>query len=99
RARGSASTSAHHSSPVGSCGCDHDRRSTASRACSIAAIRLAMSASEESSRVKFGGILLRSHWLGSQLKGRDSFSVGPSKQEASKHTLPTIANECRNAQI
>jgi hypothetical protein len=31
-ARGSASTSAHQSSPVGSCGCDHDRRPTASRA-------------------------------------------------------------------
>ena len=61
RARGSASTSAHNASPVGSCGCAHERRPTASRACSIAAIRLAMSASEESSRVKFGGIPLRTH--------------------------------------
>ena len=42
-ARGSASTSAHQSSPVDSCGCDHDRRSTASRACSIATRRCAMS--------------------------------------------------------
>ena len=54
RARGSASTSAHHSSPVGSCGCAHDRRSTASRACSIAATKLATSGWLISSKAKFG---------------------------------------------
>jgi hypothetical protein len=31
--------SAHQSSPVGSCGCDHDRRPTASRAWSMAVSR------------------------------------------------------------
>jgi len=30
-ARGSATTSAHHSSVVGSCGCDHERLSTAGK--------------------------------------------------------------------
>ena len=56
RARGSASTSAHHSSPVGSCGCAHDRRSTASRACTIATTRFAMSGRAESSKTKFGEV-------------------------------------------
>jgi pimeloyl-ACP methyl ester carboxylesterase len=54
RARGSASTSAHHSSVVGSRGCDHDRRSTASRACSMAVTSRATSDKVESSRRKFG---------------------------------------------
>src|SRR5215831_8534967 len=53
-ARGSASTSAHHSSPVGSCWCDHDRRLTASRACTIADTRVATSGRLISSAVKFG---------------------------------------------
>src|SRR5215469_12233759 len=56
RARGSASTSAHHASPVGSCGCDHDRCSTVSRACSMAATSLATSGRTASSRTKFGGM-------------------------------------------
>src|SRR5262249_55428231 len=56
RARGSASTSAHHSSPVGSCGCDHDRCSTASRACTIAVTSCATSGRTASSRTKFGGM-------------------------------------------
>jgi hypothetical protein len=43
RVRGSARTSAHDFSPVGSCGCDHERRLTASRACTMAAISLATS--------------------------------------------------------
>jgi hypothetical protein len=53
RARGSASTSAHHASPVGSCGCNHERRSTASRAWSIARNRVAISGNVQSSRTKF----------------------------------------------
>src|SRR5262249_24467438 len=56
RARGSASTSAHHSSLVGSCGCHQDRRSTASRACTMAATSLATSGRVVSSRTKFGGM-------------------------------------------
>jgi hypothetical protein len=56
RARGSASTSAHHSSPVGSCGCDHERRPTASQACSIATTSFAMLGRVESSRTKFGEV-------------------------------------------
>jgi len=54
RARGSASTSAQHASPVGSCGCNHERRSTASRAWSIARNRVAISGNVQSSRTKFG---------------------------------------------
>jgi hypothetical protein len=53
-ARGSASTSAHHASVIGSCGCDHDGRLTASRACTIAATRVATSGRLISSAVKFG---------------------------------------------
>src|SRR6516164_2457245 len=45
---------AHHSSPVGSCGCAQDRRSTASRACTIAATKLATSGWLMSSKAKFG---------------------------------------------
>src|SRR5262249_31156519 len=56
RARGSASTSAHQSSPVGSCGCEHDRWSTASRACTIAVTSRATSGRTASSRTKFGGM-------------------------------------------
>src|SRR5215471_516579 len=56
RARGSASTSAHHASPVDSCGCDHERRWTASRACTMAATSLATSGRTASSRTKFGGM-------------------------------------------
>src|SRR5262245_28848861 len=56
RARGSASTSAHHSSVTGSCGCDHERRSTAARAFNMAETSLPTSGKAESSRVKFGGI-------------------------------------------
>src|SRR5262249_8747975 len=52
----SASTSAHHSSLVGSCGCHQDRRSTASRACTMAATSLATSGRVVSSRTKFGGM-------------------------------------------
>ena len=54
RARGSASTSAHHSSVVGSCGCDQERLSTASRACTMAITSLATSGRVASSRTKFG---------------------------------------------
>src|ERR1700719_1137356 len=43
RARGSASTSAHQFSLVGSCEVDHDRAVTTSRARSIASIRIAIS--------------------------------------------------------
>ena len=53
-ARGSARTSAHQSSPVGSCGGDHDRRPTASRACSMAVSRCAISGRPVSSSTKFG---------------------------------------------
>jgi hypothetical protein len=52
-ARGSARTSAHQSSPVGSCGGDHDRRPTASRACSMAVSRCAISGRPVSSSTKF----------------------------------------------
>src|SRR6516165_6045939 len=45
-----------HSSPVGSCGCAHDRRSTASRACTMAATSLATSGRDTSSRAKFEAI-------------------------------------------
>jgi hypothetical protein len=54
QARLALSTSAHHASPVGSCGCDHERRSTASRACSMADIRRPISGRLLSSSVKFG---------------------------------------------
>src|SRR6516162_2959478 len=46
-----------HSSPVGSCGCAHERRSTASRACTMAATSLATSGRVASSRTKFGKLL------------------------------------------
>src|SRR5262249_20134918 len=43
-----------HSSVVGSCGCGQERLSTASRACSIAPTKLAISRLLESSKTKFG---------------------------------------------
>jgi hypothetical protein len=55
-ARGSASTSAHHSSVVGSCWCDQERLSTASRACTMAIKSLATSGRATSSSTKFGGM-------------------------------------------
>src|SRR5262249_16105243 len=64
RARGSASTSAHHSSPIGSCGCDQDRRSTASRACNMAATSIVTSGKVVSSRTKFGGMAVPAAQLG-----------------------------------
>jgi hypothetical protein len=54
RARGSASTSAHHSSVVGSCGCDQERLSTASRACTMAATNFPTSGRLPSRMTKFG---------------------------------------------
>jgi hypothetical protein len=56
RVRGSASTSAHQSSVVGSCGCDQERRPTASRACAMAVTSLPTSGRVASSKTKFGGI-------------------------------------------
>ena len=54
RPRGSASTSAHHSSLVGSCGCAQERQSTAARACTMAVTSLATSGRAASSKMKFG---------------------------------------------
>jgi hypothetical protein len=45
---------AHQSSVVGSCGCEQERRPTASRACTIAAIKPPTSGGRVSSRIKFG---------------------------------------------
>jgi hypothetical protein len=56
RARGSARTSAHQFSDEDSCGCDHDRRLTASWACSIAAISRETSGRLVSSREKLVAI-------------------------------------------
>src|SRR5262249_30499807 len=67
RARGSASTSVHHSSLVGSCGCDHDRRSTASRACTMAVTSFATSGRLASNRMQFGGTLLLSWFFNPQI--------------------------------
>jgi hypothetical protein len=59
RARGSAKTSAHQCSLVGSCEVDHGRVATTSRIRSIASIRIAISGRLGSSRVKFGtGLVL-----------------------------------------
>src|SRR6516162_10064486 len=56
RARGSASMSAHHASPVDSCKCDHARRPAASCAWTMAVINLATSGRDTSSRAKFEAI-------------------------------------------
>jgi hypothetical protein len=53
-ARGSASTSAHQHSLVGSCEVDHGGAASTSRSRSITSIRIAISGRPESSRVKFG---------------------------------------------
>jgi hypothetical protein len=59
-ARGSASTSAHNSSVIGSCGCDQERYSTASRAWTIAWTNLAISGWLASSTAKLGTVTVHS---------------------------------------
>ena len=78
-----------HSSPVGSCACDHDRRLTASRACTITATRVATSGRLISSAVKFGicGLL-----------GWRRRSVQAQKPDASKLAISNArANVTRSA--
>src|SRR6478752_4229221 len=57
RARGSASTSAHQSSEESSCGCDHERWTTAWRACSIAVTSRDTSGRLTSSRAKLAALI------------------------------------------
>src|SRR6478735_5632473 len=101
RARGSASTSAHQSSEESSCGCDHERWTTAWRACSIAVTSRDTSGRLMSSRAKLAAVIRGGSPEGQRgLPHAPDVGLGESERSAGQlpafvlGNIPDLSSDC-----